>query len=294
MMKRILILLASFVVMFFLTALASAFFTMAFGPGRNCYIAVSAAQGVLAFIIPAWITARITSQNPIAYLGLDSPLCFRGILCVVMLFILAMPFLNAVVNWNAALTLPDALSSLEEWMRTSESGAAEITDIILNDSSVWGLISGLLVVGCLTGIAEEAFFRAGLQKCFTSSGMNHHSAIWIAAFIFSAIHFQFFGFVPRLLLGAIFGYIYWYSNSLWLSAFAHALNNSVVVVSAWLLARGEISETLEDYITNSPHAGTIELISAVLTALFFAFFFKRLISKLKNKPNETDTKSFVK
>lgn len=123
------------------------------------------------------------------------------------------------------------------------------------------------------------FFRAGLQKALTSSGLNHHLAIWTAAFIFSAVHFQFFGFVPRLLLGALFGYLYCYTGSIWIAATAHALNNSLVVLSAWLTARGVVDVRFDEIGTGGEYGWLFALASAVLTTGFIIYlwniFFRR-------------------
>ena len=100
-------------------------------------------------------------------------------------------------------------------------------------------------------------------------------AVCIAAFVISAVHFQFYGFVPRFILGAFFGYLYWYTGSIWVAAFAHALNNSVVVLVAWLAHRGYITggdEVSDPIIEWSPY---LSLASAVVTVIVIAFFWKR-------------------
>ena len=117
----------------------------------------------------------------------------------------------------------------------------------------------------MAGLSEEILFRGTLQQLFLSSGLNRHLAIWITSIIFSAIHMQFFGFVPRLLLGAYFGYLLWWSRSLWLPVIIHAFNNSIVVYSTW--KSGEISEgggdsSIDQWGLDSP---MLILASAILT-----------------------------
>ena len=183
--------------------------------------------------------------------------------------------MNFIVAWNENLSLPASMSALEQSMRSMEDAAAAMTDILLGDTTVWGLISGVLIVGILTGIAEEAFFRGGLQKALSSAGINHHAAIWTAAFIFSTIHFQFFGFVPRLLLGAAFGYIYHTSQSLWVAASAHALNNSLVVVSAWLVNRGLMNADIEQVGIEGSGATIWMWASLAATLIFIVCFWHK-------------------
>lgn len=232
------ILFVTFFVMFILVSFASAFLTTVLDNGRDAFLLSSVLQSLLAFIFPAWLVARMCTVSSAGYLGFSTPVSFRQFAGILIFMILITPAMNAVVSWNVGLSLPGFMSSAERMMRAWEDAAAKTTAMILGDTSVWGLVSGVLVVGCLTGLSEEMFFRAGLQKAISSCGINQHVAVWISACVFSAIHFQFFGFVPRLLLGALFGYVYAYTGSIWISAFAHALNNSAVVVTAWLTARG--------------------------------------------------------
>lgn len=237
MWKRLLILLFLFFV--FLLAASSVQGALA-GTSlsqRTTLLIGSTLQNILAFILPAYIVARMASHRPGRYLGADQ--CSgKWMGEMLLLFILITPALNQIIYYNAEIHFPASMEGMEKVLRQWENDAAQITEVILDDSSIWGLISGVLVVGILTGIGEETFFRAGIQRTFSAGGMNGHAAVWITAAIFSAIHFQFFGFFPRLILGAFFGYMYLYSGSLWVSATAHALNNSIVVVSSWMAARG--------------------------------------------------------
>jgi len=96
------------------------------------------------------------------------------------------------------------------------------------------MISNLFVVAFMAGLSEEIFFRGFIQRLFIENKLNHHLAIWFTAILFSAIHLQFFGFVPRVLLGAVLGYLYFYSGNLWLSIIAHTVNNGFAVVMAYI------------------------------------------------------------
>jgi len=192
--------------------------------------------------------------------------------------------MNKVIEWNENISLPGFMSGLEHTLRVWEDNASRTTEMILEDTTVFGLFSGLLIIGCLTGLAEEMFFRAGLQKAMTSSGINRHVAVWSGAVIFSAVHFQFFGFVPRLLLGALFGYLYSSTGSIWITATAHAFNNSVVVVTSWLTARGIIDVRLEEVGVNGSLAWVWATVSAILSALFIVYLWKKIFGKVNTYP----------
>ena len=133
--------------------------------------------------------------------------------------------------------MPDALSGLEKSLKALEDSNKEQINILLGEPTIGSLIMSVLIIGLLTGLGEELFFRGTLQNIFRTRPMNPHSAIWITAIIFSALHFQFYGFIPRVLLGAFFGYLILWSGSIWLPIFAHALNNSLVVITSWISSR---------------------------------------------------------
>ena len=122
------------------------------------------------------------------------------------------------------------------------------------------------MVGALTGIGEELTFRGIIQSLVTEKSNNHHIAIWVTAILFSAIHLQFFGFFPRMLLGAFFGYLLVWSGSIWLPIYAHFLNNSMAVVAAYML---NINLTTDEY----EKVGTIDngtIWMAAVSLLLFA------------------------
>lgn len=265
---------AAFVVMLWLVGMSQYVIGLIPLGARDLFLISSVLQSLFAFMFPAWLVARLCSGATSEYLGTNRTGGEKPYWGILILYLLMLPALNFVVDWNANLHFPAGMESMEAMMRGWEERAAGLTDTILSDPSIWGLISGVLIVGCLTGLSEEMFFRAGLQKAMTSSGVNRHLAIWISALVFSAVHFQFFGFVPRLLLGALFGYLYFYSGSIWVSASAHAFNNSLVVISAWLSARGIASIDIDTIGVAADGFPWVSLMSLILTVLFVAVFGK--------------------
>lgn len=246
------------------TASAAPLADTVFGAGsRDALLAQSVLQAVCSFILPAWICVKIFSKDAGKALGLTTPPRAAALLSTLVCMMVAVPLLNEIISLNASMKLPEATDALfRQWEKTS----AEITARMLATDSVGGLISGILVVGVLTGFAEELFFRGALQPMLRGEGMGAQGAIWLAAVVFSIMHFQPFGFFPRLLLGAFFGYLYAWSGSIWLSASAHALNNSLVVLVTWLSRRGADTSFYET--AGTPESGTLWLaaVSAVATA----------------------------
>lgn len=283
--KRLLLLTLMFFVMSVLASFSVQFAKQIFDEGtRNYMLLASSLQALIMFVVPAFASSFFISQTPMRMLGLNKSVNIRNILGIILMFVLVMPALNQVIWWNSQLSLPDALKDVETWMREMESNAAEMQSILLSSTTIGGLISSILVVGVLTGFAEEVFFRGALQRIISSNGMNPHMAIFIAAFIFSLLHFQFFGFVPRLILGMFFGYIFYWTGSIWASSIAHAINNSIVVVTLYLTNNGFDISNIEQFgVDTTASFPTIAIISAVATGLLMVFGHKYFFSSSKKK-----------
>ncbi|HOI01051.1 MAG TPA: CPBP family intramembrane metalloprotease [Bacteroidales bacterium] len=158
----------------------------------------------------------------------------------IALLLLFMPLINLLIEWNEGISLPAWLQGMETWMRAREAAAKGISDAFLQGSGYPDLVWSLLIVAVLPSLGEELLFRGTLQPLFSRWTGSKHAGVWLSAILFSAIHMQFFGFVPRLLLGVIFGYALLRSGSLWLPVLLHFWNNGTIVVVTWLNARGLI------------------------------------------------------
>lgn len=200
------------------------------------------AQDVLMFIVPAVAFAMMVTRRPASFLMIDRMPSAASVLIVIALVLAMVPAMNLVISWNASLSLPEEWSGLEQWMRESEESASHLISLLIGSGSVGSLIVALLLIGVLTGLSEEIFFRGMIQRAIVTFPVNAHVAIWVTAIIFSAVHMQFFGFVPRMLLGALFGYLAYWSGSLWLPIIAHAFNNMCAAAGMWV--SGGKEETL--------------------------------------------------
>lgn len=223
-------------------------------------------QDILMFVVPAIVTAIMVTRYPATFLGIDCKASLNTIIMAVVTLVMAMPALNRIIAWNEALTLPESMGSLELAMRQYEENAAAMVKMMLGPSTVGNLIVSLLIVGVLAGFSEELFFRGTLQRLLTSSRATAHIAIWVTAFIFSAMHVQFFGFFPRLLLGAFFGYLFYWSGCLWLPILIHSLNNCAVVFVEWGIERGMWTKSVDSFGSGEGSALYV-VVSVVLTCL---------------------------
>jgi membrane protease YdiL (CAAX protease family) len=226
---------------------------------------VLVAQQLGLFLAPA-IFLSVVERNKLNNFYRLQPPKADLLLWVAVLSICWMPIMGLVMEWNQKMVFPQYLKGLENWMRSMEDAGAKTTEAILKMKSPGDLLINLLVVAVTPAICEEFIFRGALQRTIFRVKTNPHIAIWISAVIFSAIHFQFFGFLPRLLLGAAFGYVYYWTGSIWYAVFAHFLNNAYAVCVAYYLQMNNRSYTDVDDM-NLPFYGYI--ISAVLTFVLF-------------------------
>ncbi|MDE5813952.1 MAG: CPBP family intramembrane metalloprotease, partial [Muribaculaceae bacterium] len=166
-------------------------------------------QNIFAFILPPLLIWKMQFKtSPLNSMGGEDAPTWRWFLIMLLIYFAAMPALNQIVFWNQEVHLPESMSGFEDWCRRMEKLAEDQTSGLLDSTDISTTVMNIFVIGVLTGIGEEFFFRGGLQRILTYCKVNHHVAIWTTAIVFSALHFQFFGFVPRVLLGALFGYLY--------------------------------------------------------------------------------------
>lgn len=265
--KGLLILLGTLLCGLFITGLASQAIIACCGAGTRLSLLLTAAtQCVLAFMIPSVVTMRCLGSDPLRRMCATRGATPKALLGVAAVCVAAMPALDQVIYWNEHMSFPSSMAGLEQTLREMEELNASVGRRLMDTTSFGGMFGGVMVMGVLTGISEEFFFRGGMQRILTLNGVNRHVAIWVTAFVFSAIHFQFYGFVPRLLMGAWFGYLLVWTRSVWCSAFAHALNNSVVVVATWLSLRGIVSADVDMFGVTVGSFPWPALVSAAATA----------------------------
>ncbi|RPA69867.1 CPBP family intramembrane metalloprotease [Cyclobacteriaceae bacterium YHN15] len=194
----------------------------------------------LSFIIAALIIAKLVDKAKFGMKQQFKRFKFTslGILLFVMLG--AILFNSLIIDWNANMHLPESMHKIEEFFKETEDQRMVLTKFLTDFESPLEFAVGILVIGILAGIGEEFFFRGVIQPKMQIYTGNGHLAVWLTALIFSAIHIQFYGFFPRMLLGAIFGYLYLYSGSLLYPIIAHILNNTFTVVLIYLNKLGKI------------------------------------------------------
>jgi len=191
-------------------------------------------QDVSLLIIPSIIILVLMKSETADRLPEFKMPQLKEIGLVVILTFCIFPVTSFTGQINSAMHLPDWLSGVEHWMTEKEDKANSLIDLLITSNTFWVMMLNLLMIALLPAIGEELIFRGVFQKIFYKLFRSGHLAIWFTAFIFSALHFQFFGFVPRFILGLVFGYLFFWSGTLWLPVISHFVNNAFPVVLAYL------------------------------------------------------------
>lgn len=203
---------------------------------------------LFSFVIPVLLTAYMAHERPMEWLRLDRLPRGGWVMWVLAacLPLVCSPGINLLSHLNEQIALPAALADIEQWMQDMENANKELTEAFARTGTWGGLLVNLLVLAMLPGAAEELLFRGTIQGMLSGREeevrtARMHVAIWVTAILFSAIHFQFYGFIPRMLLGAAFGYLLWWSDSLWLPMLCHFMNNAMAAVCYFLEERTSLS-----------------------------------------------------
>ena len=236
-------------------------------------------QGIISagtfILIPWWIVKKYLKIPFNELFTVDQQNQLPLLVTIVMVFTF-MGFNSWVIDWNMNMKLPAALSGLEEFIRSMEDQLEALTKHLTAFDSTWHFLLGLLVIGVIPGIGEELLFRGLIQNTFHKIFKNPHIAIWFAAVLFGAFHFQFYGVVPRILLGALFGYLYYYSGHLGYAMIAHFVNNGFMIIMLYLFQIGVISYDIETMDAN-PALWTSLLFGLITGGLLLVFirYFKQ-------------------
>lgn len=205
----------------------------------NVLRAIQGISAIFTFLIPAYAVAFISHPDPSHHLRINKKIDYRETIMVILLMVSCIPVINLMAEWNAALNLPDALDRLEKIMITMEESAQHMQEQLLAADNSIGLVVNLIVIAVLPAISEEILFRGIIQRTLREWLKNPHTAIIITGFLFSFVHFQFFGFLPRMFLGVLFGYLLYWTGNLWVPILAHFVNNAAATVWYYLYFKNE-------------------------------------------------------
>ena len=231
------------------------------------------AQAFGLFIFPPFIVLYFFVPSSIDYLKLNTAPKIIAVVLSVVTMISALPLINYLAEINNGIHLPEFMSGVEDWMREGEQNAAELTEILLEANTIWGLLLNIFIVAVLPAIGEELLFRGVIQQIIHEWSKNKHIAIWSSAILFSALHLQFLGFIPRMVMGAFFGYLFVWGKSLWFPIIAHFANNGFAVTALYYY-RDKITERNMEELGAEGGGSTIVSFIIVSVALFLFYKMK--------------------
>lgn len=246
----------------------------------NALKLVQLINSVALFIIPVFAFAYITQNKTLQYLNLNKSPKITSLVLVFLLMFLLFPFVNWMALINSNMHLPDFLSGLEHWMLVKEERADNLSRMMLNAQTFGQFMVNLIIIAIIPAIGEELLFRGVLQRLFSGITKNIHWGIIIAAFVFSAAHLQFFGFLQRFFFGLLFGYLYVMSRSLWVTIFAHFIVNGTVVLIYFLIQNDKTIDSASNFGSENYLLILGSIVISTILFLLFANFNKEKGKKI--------------
>jgi membrane protease YdiL (CAAX protease family) len=225
------------------------------------------------FVIPPFIFSYLVHNKVSAYLFLNKKDSFNKYFLAILVIVFALPLINFMGEINSHLKLPEFMAGIENWMRESEEQAKVISKKFLVMDTPAELISNLVMIAVIPALGEELLFRGVIQGLFAKMTKNIHWGIVISAFLFSALHMQFFGFLPRMAMGVLFGYLLVWTNNLWIPIIAHLANNGFIVVMSYFIYKGNIPQEVENVGASNSFAFSA-LVSVFFVGIILFHFYR--------------------
>lgn len=208
------------------------------------------------FILAGWATVRLfypPDRVAIAYLRADRRPELKTVLAGVFLILVSMPLVLFVYQINKALPLPESFRLLEDQTNDAIKGLLQMENPL-------ELIANLTLIALLPAIGEELVFRGVVQQQLLRRIHQPWIALVLTAVIFSFIHFQFEGFLPRMLLGLLLGWLYWRTGNFWVPVAAHFANNGAQVLGQFLYNHDLSSIDMEEDVNIPWYAAAISVL----------------------------------
>lgn len=217
------------------------------------------------FLLPALLLNHALKTQTPDFLHLRKGFRPSGFAVALCAYILLMPLVSGLSDWAETWRWDESSIGVLRWFHAKSADAEALTQKLLQAKG-WMFGWVLLVVGVSAGIFEEFFFRGGIQSLLEKCLHSRHAAVWAGAALFSLVHFDLYGFLPRWILGAFLGYTYLYSRSLWLPVSLHTLNN---LFAAWAehAGRAETTDLLPSHLAPFPRLLIIAACTLLAVAL---------------------------
>jgi len=234
---------------------------------------------VFIFIVPPLLLSYFEGGNLFNNLDLRKKIKRQNVLLIILIMLFSQILVAVSMQWNLEIinSLESFIPSVVESMKLMEENAKTITEAFLKMENTSGLLFNLFLIAFIPAIGEEMVFRGVLQKKLHSILQSPHLAIFVSSFIFSAIHMQFFGFLPRFILGIILGYLFYYSKNLWMPIIAHFINNALAVLIMYSAFANKLNTDISEI--EKTDINFLQASISFVVVMLFIYLFKKINSR---------------
>lgn len=225
------------------------------------------------FVMSSLVILQVFQLKPISALYLNRLPALKVSIVSIILFFSMVPLVQQLLYWND-LIIPEKTGAYFQIFREMEDQNNRLIEILLSGSSMGILVLNLIALALIPAIGEEFFFRGILFRIFENWTGRSHVAVWLTSILFAVIHFQIFKIIPMAILAAIFGYLLFFTRSLWLGIVLHFVNNATVVLAYALKEKGLSYSWLEADFTFS--TWVLALSTSLAAASFYYLFRNRI------------------
>jgi len=234
---------------------------------------------VFIFIVPPLLLSYFEGGNLFNNLDLRKKIKRQNVLLIILIMLFSQILVAVSMQWNLEIinSLKSFIPSVVESMKLMEENAKTITEAFLKMENTSDLLFNLFLIAFIPAIGEEMVFRGVLQKKLHSILQSPHLAIFVSSFIFSAIHMQFFGFLPRFILGIILGYLFYYSKNLWMPIIAHFINNALAVLIMYSAFANKLNTDISEI--EKTDINFLQASISFVVVMLFIYLFKKIHSR---------------
>jgi len=234
---------------------------------------------VFIFIVPPLLLSYFEGGNLFNNLDLRKKIKRQNVLLIILIMLFSQILVAVSMQWNLEIinSLKSFIPSVVESMKLMEENAKTITEAFLKMENTSDLLFNLFLIAFIPAIGEEMVFRGVLQKKLYSILQSPHLAIFVSSFIFSAIHMQFFGFLPRFILGIILGYLFYYSKNLWMPIIAHFINNALAVLIMYSAFANKLNTDISEI--EKTDINFLQASISFVVVMLFIYLFKKINSR---------------
>ena len=236
---------------------------------------------ILLMLLPTLLLARYVYRNHISFILRARFPVIKEILLFSVGLLLLTPLLQnflAIQNF-ALLKLADVspfIKNLINMLDQLDKIVEKTYGSLLTSHSLFESSFIIFVVAVVPALCEETLFRGLVQKSFEQKFKPVWSII-ITALFFGLYHFNPYGLIPLIALGAYFCFAAYISDSIFVPMSLHFLNNLFAVLAFLILGNDEL--------INNTNTKTELILPQLISFLIFGAIFFSYIFYLKNNYN---------